>query len=253
MQQCLINERGLAHVGGGQQIQRGPGPSALRCSKSALYVIAWLVVAIAAGWTAGAQADGKRIFRYRDAHGVLQVSSILPPGQAQAGYEILDGASLRVLSVVAPAPTAQELAQAAAAEREARVARVAAEHAEQQRRRDAQSRRQRDQMLLQTYASETELVAMRDRKLRALEPVQQTLKQAIAFLGGDLARMDATLADHTAAGREPPPELVAARARTATDLAEQRRAAERTTAEQADIRRRFDDDLRRYRELRQQD
>jgi hypothetical protein len=201
--------------------------------------------------TASAQADGKRYYRYRDAHGVVQVSSILPPGQAQAGYEILDGVSLRVLSVVAAAPTAQELAGVAAARREAALARAAAEEAAQQRRRDAQSQQQRDQMLLQTYASEAELLALRDRKLQTIDLIRQTLDQTIAYLRANLERMDATIGEHRTAGREPPPELLAARARTADDLAEQSRAAERTQAEQATVRRRFDDDLQRYRQLTQ--
>jgi hypothetical protein len=201
--------------------------------------------------TASAQASGKRYYRYRDAHGVLQVTSILPPGQAQGGYEVLDGTSLRVLSVVAAAPTAQELASAAAARREAALAKAAAEEAAQQKRRNAQSQLQRDQMLLQTYASEAELLALRDRKLQTIDLIQQTIDQTVAYLRANLDSMDATIAEHRAAGREPPPELLAARARTADDLAEQGRAAERTQAEQATVRRRFDDDLHRYRQLTQ--
>lgn len=201
--------------------------------------------------TASAQASGKRYYRYRDANGVVQVSSILPPGQAQAGYEVLDGTSLRVLSVVPAAPTAQELAGAAAARREAALARAAAEEAAQRKRREAQSQRQRDEMLLQTYASEAELLALRDRKLQTIDLIQQTLDQTIAYLRANLGRMDTTIAEHRAAGREPPPELLAARARTADDLAEQLLAAERTQAEQATVRRRFDDDLSRYRQLTQ--
>lgn len=201
--------------------------------------------------TASAQASGKRYYRYRDAHGVVQVTSILPPGQAQAGYEILDGVSLRVLSVVAAAPTAQELAGAAAARREDAMARAAEEEALQQRRRAAQSQQQRDQMLLQTYASEAELLALRDRKLHTIDLIQQTLDQTVAYLRTNLQGMDATLAEHRTAGREPPPELLAARARTVDDLAEQLLAAERTQAEQATVRRRFEDDLHRYRQLTQ--
>ena len=201
--------------------------------------------------TVSAQASGKRYYRYRDAHGVVEVSSILPPGQAQAGYEILDGVSLRVLSVVAAAPTAQELAGAVAARREANLAKAAAEQAAQQRRLDAQSQQQRDQMLLQTYASETELLALRDRKLQTIDLIRQTLDQTIAYLRANLERMDATIGEHRTAGREPPPELLAARAHTADDLAEQLLAAERTRAEQTTVRRRFDDDLHRYRQLTQ--
>jgi hypothetical protein len=208
------------------------------------------VCGVMIGSTADAQAHSTRIYRYRDAHGVVQVSSILPPGQAQSGYEILDGASLRVLSVVIAAPTAQEPAGAAAARRAAAMAKAAAEEAEQQRR-EVQAQQQRDRMLLQTYASEAELLALRDQKLQTLELIRHTLDQTIAYLRANLERMDTTLAEHRTAGREPPPELLAARTRTAADLADQTRAAEHNQAEQAAIRRRFDDDLHRFRQLTQ--
>ncbi|GAB4350785.1 MAG: hypothetical protein Kow0073_05480 [Immundisolibacter sp.] len=82
---------------------------------------------------AGAQAaDTGRLFRYRDGDGAMHIGTSLPPGQAQAGYEILDSRTLKRLDRVAPKPTAEQLAvqarqrrrAAAEAERAAREQRI---------------------------------------------------------------------------------------------------------------------------------
>lgn len=192
---------------------------------------------------------GQRVFRYRDAQGVVQVSGVLPPGQAQAGYEILDGRTMRTLKVIDPAPSSAELAAQAAQQRQARLAEAAAEDAQKARQHAAAVRMQRDQMLLQTYASEAELLALRDRKLQTLDFIHGTLATTVGYLRANLKQMDATAAEHRAAGREPPSELLAARARTAADLAEQEQAAARNEVERAATSSRFTDDLLRYREL----
>jgi hypothetical protein len=194
---------------------------------------------------------GQRVFRYRDAQGVVQVTGILPPGQAQAGYEILDGRTLRTVKVIDPAPSSAELAAQAAQQRQALRAEAAAKDAHKARQHAAAVRMQRDQMLLQTYASEAELLALRDDKLQTLDLVQGTLTTTVGYLRANLKQMDATVAEHRAAGREPPPELLTARARTAADLAEQEQAAARNEVERAATSSRFADDLLRYRELTQ--
>ena len=193
--------------------------------------------------------DGKRIFRYRDARGVLQIASVLPPDQAQAGYEILDASTLRTLAVVAPPPTDAERAEQEKLQRGAIAVRNAARQAEQAQRSAIAARSQRDRMLLQTYASEADLLALRDAKLGSLTLIESSVENNIGHLRVNLARMDSTIAEHRAAGRAPPPRLEAARDQTAADLAEQQRAAERLQMDRAATRQRFDDDLQRYREL----
>lgn len=194
-------------------------------------------------------ADGLRIFRYRDTQGGLQMASVLPPDRAQAGYEILDATTLRVLDVVAPTLTHAERAEQEALQRQANAAENAAREAEQAQRSAIALRWQRDRMLLQTYASEADLLALRDAKLESLRLIESSVDNNIGHLRVNLTRMDATVAEHREAGRVPPPRLQAARDRTAADLAEQQRAAERLQADRAAMREQFEDDLRRYREL----
>lgn len=209
--------------------------------------MAWLLLA---GLCATAQAvDAGRLFRYRDGRGVIHIDTNLPPGQAQAGYEVLDGRTLKTLNVVDPAPSAEHLAQLAGQRRMAAAAEAAASKIEQAKRRAADEQRNRDHMLLQTYSDETELVRLREAKLEHLDLILRATDNTISHLRQNLAQMDATAAEHRVAGREPPTALVNARAQTAADLASQEKAAAQTRAEQAAVRTRFEADLDRYRRL----
>jgi hypothetical protein len=202
----------------------------------------WLV--LLAGLALGAQAaeGGRPVFRYRDEHGVLHIGNSLPPGQAQLGYEVLDSHTLRLLRVVEPAPKSEQVAQQAERLRQQR----AAEEAE----RAAQAERQnRDRMLLQTYADESELLRLRDLKLGNLELILRNTQNTIGLLRQNLAQMQATAAEHRQAGRQPPDTLLRAIERTEADLAAQERAAEQTRAEQDKVRAIFAADLERYRRL----
>lgn len=198
---------------------------------------------------APAAADAARLFRYRDAHGVMHIDTNLPPGQAQNGYEVLDQRTLKVLNVVDSAPTPQQLQARAAHRREEALAQEAAAKAEADKVAARTEQVLRDRMLLQTYADETELARLRDAKLENLDLILRAAENTIGHLRQNLLRADRLLADHKAAGRGAPAAVVKMREQTAADLASQEHAADRTRAEQAELRARFDADLDRYRRL----
>lgn len=212
-------------------------------------MIAWAGMLVLALARPGLAKGEQRIFRYRDAQGVIHLASVLPPGQAQAGYEILDARTLRSLSIVAPMPTDQQRAELKARRQQAAAADAAARREQEDRQREAAVRQQRDTMLLQTYASEAELLALRDDKLESLGLIEGTVNKTIGHLRSNLAQMNAVIAEHQGAGRDAPHELRTSRDQTAADLAEQERAAERLQTERAALRARFEDDLQRYRRL----
>lgn len=196
-----------------------------------------------------ATADAARLFRYRDAHGVMHIDTSLPPSQAQNGYEVLDQRTLKVLNVVDSAPTPQQLQARAAQRREETLAKEAATKAAADKLAAKTEQMLRDRMLLQTYADETELARMRDAKLENLNLILGATENIIGHLRRNLLRADHLLADHKAAGRAAPAAVVRMREQTASDLASQEQAADRTRAEQALLRARFDADLHRYRRL----
>jgi len=222
-----------------------PGPARRGAAECRLWCAMWLLLA----GTAAQAAEPLRMYRYHDARGVMHVESVLPPGQAQSGYEVLDRRTLRTLAVVAPAPSPQDVAEQERRRREAAATQAAAQRTAQARQRDVAQQMYRDQMLLQTYASEAELIRLRDTKLETMALILRSVEQTVGHLRANLAQMDTTIGEHEAAGRVSPVALLGARARTAADLAEQERAAERIHADQTAIRRAFASDLNRYRVL----
>lgn len=194
-------------------------------------------------------ADASRLFRYRDERGVMHMETSLPPAYAQVGYEVLDGRTLKVLNVVAPALSAEQLAQQARQRQAVAAAEAEAKKAAQAQAREDTQQNNRDRMLLQTYATEADITRLRDDKLESLDTILRATDNTIGHLRQNLVQMDATAAEHKAAGRAPPAALVNARAKTAADLASQEQAAVRTREEQAALRARFEGDLDRYRRL----
>jgi len=172
----------------------------------------------------------------------MHIGTNLPPGQAQAGYEVLDSRSLKMLNTIPPALSAEQQRVAAAAA-------LAAAQAQQARLKEVTDQKNRDRMLLETYADEMELTRLRDSKLESMDLILHTTETTERNLRQNLAQMDHTIGEHKDAGREPPASLLQARAKTAADLASQQKAAEHTRAEQLAVRSRFDADLDRYRRL----
>ena len=194
-------------------------------------------------------ADAGRLFRYRDARGVLHINTNLPPGQAQGDYEVLDARTLKVLNVAKAPPSAEELRIQAAQRRETLLAEEAAKKAAEDKRAALTEQTLRDRMLLQTYASEADLARMRDAKLENLDLILRATENTIGHLQRNLQRSDQVMGEHKAAGRQAPAAVVTARAQTAADLAEQEKAAARTRDEQERMRTQFEVDLDRYRRL----
>ena len=206
-------------------------------------VLVWVALVVLC---ASAQAaDAGRLFRYRDAQGVMHISSNLPPGQAQAGYEVLDSRTLKQLEKVEPRLTPQQLAERA---RQRQRAAVEAEEAARARRADL-AKQNRDRMLLQAYSSEQEILRLRDSKLGDLERIGRGIENTIRHLRQNLADVDATIAAYRDDGRAPPAVVLERRASTEDDLSEQLEFAARIRAEHAEIVERFAADLNRYRLL----
>lgn len=179
----------------------------------------------------------------------MHIDTNLPPGQAQNGYEVLDQRTLKVLNVVDSAPSPEQLRAQAAQRREETLAQEAAAKAAADKRAATTEQVLRDRMLLQTYADETELARLRDAKLENLDLILRATENTIGHLRQNLLHADRLLAEHKAAGRAPPAAVLRTRDRTASDLASQEKAADRTRNEQVQLRAGFDADLDRYRRL----
>ncbi|WP_264766197.1 DUF4124 domain-containing protein [Marinobacter fonticola] len=132
------------------------------------------------------------MYRYKDDNGRLVISNTVPSENSTRGYEILNSRG-RVVDVVEPAPTEEELA---------------AREAEKQRMAQAQKRRQSDADLLRTFSHPDDAVRALQRKLQELDSLVQLKRGNISVIESQLEEQQSKAADLERAGREVPENLL---------------------------------------------
>ena len=141
----------------------------------------WLLLALLGASTAQAE-----LYRYVSQHGVVVLDSQgVPPEYIGRGYEVLDEDG-RVLRVVPPAPTAEELRQ----------------RAEEQRQAEA------DAQLRQRYASVADLEQTRRQRLRDLDALAATAQVNLQGVQGQMRALERQAAERQRAGQAVQPGLL---------------------------------------------
>lgn len=178
-----------------------------------------------------------RVYCCKDARGQQVCGDVLPESCADRGYRELNRQGVTVKQVDAPMTDAQRNQRDAEAKQSA------------ERERAMQEQRRRDTTLLNTYTSEREIVAARDRRVADIEELlarlreqQQTLLDRKKKLDDDAARF--------AANKKPVP--VPIKERQDTNAEDLRLIGENIAAKERDLaetRRRFEEDRARFREI----
>ncbi|MCY1411344.1 hypothetical protein D9M71_267280 [compost metagenome] len=141
----------------------------------------WLLLALLGASTAQAE-----LYRYVSQHGVVVLDSQgVPPEYVGRGYEVLD-ADGRVLRVVPPAPTAEELRQRAEAQRQAEA----------------------DAQLRQRYASVADLEQTRRQRLRDLDALLAMAQANLQGVQGQMRARERQAAERQRAGQAVQPGLL---------------------------------------------
>ncbi len=134
----------------------------------------------------GASTAQAELYRYVSQHGVVVLDSQgVPPEYVDRGYEVLD-ADGRVLRVVAPAPTAEELRQRAEAQRQAEA----------------------DAQLLKRYASVADLEQTRRQRLRDLDGLIALARGNLQGVQGQMRALESQAAERQRAGQAVSPALL---------------------------------------------
>ncbi len=145
---------------------------------------------------AHAGAAELRLYRYTNAEGNLVIEPSVPPEYIAKGYEVINSKG-RVLEVIPPAPTAEELMQ----QREAELRALADEQA---------SKRQQelDEALLATYSSPDEVMQALNRALDEIDARIVVERGNMARLQQDKEAHQAIAARHERSGRAVPQALM---------------------------------------------
>lgn len=141
----------------------------------------WLLLALLGASTAQAE-----LYRYVSQHGVVVLDSQgVPPEYVGRGYEVLDKDG-RVLRVVPPAPTAEELRLRAEAQRQAEA----------------------DAQLLRRYVSVADLEQTRRQQLGNLDGLVAAAQANLQGVQGQMRAREGQAAELQRAGRPVPPALL---------------------------------------------
>ncbi|KGK82794.1 cytokeratin-75 [Stutzerimonas degradans] len=141
---------------------------------------------VALGLLTATLADAAELYRYTDERGVVVLDRHgVPPQHIGRGYEVLNEQG-RVVRVVPPAPTAEEM----------------------QRQQQAKAREAADVQLLRLYASPDDVERARKRKLAELDSIIGITQSNLQSLRTQQETLRAQAAQHERAGREVPQNLL---------------------------------------------
>ncbi len=174
--------------------------------------------------------------------GVRECGDRLPPEYAQGGHEEISGSGVKV-KVTARAKTPEELEEAK---------RLAAHKAEQERIARAQAAKQlaRDQVLLQTFTTEEDLLLARDGKVAVIESRIKLAQNRVAKMETNLERLTAQAARQERAGRTVTADLQQRIAKVHKRIQSHLGYIEDRLGDQDAIRQQFQIDQQRFRDLK---
>lgn len=175
---------------------------------------------------------------WTNSEGVRECGNAVPPEYAQQGHEKLNKRGMTVQEKGA-AKTLEELE----AEREAEKA--ALREAAERKKREAA-----DRVLLDTFASEDDLVLTRDGQIAHLESQIRLTQSHIDKLQNNLNQMIDRAGEVERRGEQPSDEMIANIASVRDQIAENETFIETKRREQNEIRERFAADIERFRELK---
>jgi hypothetical protein len=151
-----------------------------------------LTVSAASKPSVAAPGGPQKLYRYRDASGMVVIDDAIPPQFAPRGYEILNSAG-QVIEVVPRQLTAEELANLSDEEKAKRDAKVREE-----------KQQVYDESLLLRYSDVTDIEAARERGLKELQIRLSIVRGNMMQVKANLEREQQKAADIERGGRQVP-------------------------------------------------
>jgi hypothetical protein len=197
-----------------------------------LGVLALLAVSVSArGDTAG-----RKLYKWVDEQGVTHYGDHIPPEYAAQEQHIINSHGVETEHVEAQ-KSAEQLA------------------AEEQRKIDAEQRASRDKNLLNTYSSVSEIERLRDQRLALLSDQVKVTGQFLEILNLRLKKLSGTSMRFKPYSSDPkaPPmsdQVAEDLVRTGNDIRTQQENLSEKRSEEETMRKQFDSDIARFKELK---
>ena len=204
---------------------------------------ATLLVVAAIALPSNGSAQGQRLYQWKDKDGVTHYGQTVPPEYADRDRNILNEDGVRV---------GFEEGEITEAERAAAAAREA--EAEKERLAKVESARY-DRMLLETYLSVADIEELRNRRLELLESQIKVTELYLSNLRKRLVGLQSEASSfkpYTTKENAPqiPENLALDLSRTTSMITLYEQTLSRTRSDQVALRKSFDSDIARFRELK---
>lgn len=195
------------------------------------------LAALSIGIAYGQQAPEKKITKCQDAQGRWHYGDSAAEACKRSKITVINDKGLQVKETAAPL-TEQEIKM-----RELNKTTV-----EDEKKRTADQEK-KDNQLLATYAVEADIIIARDRKVADIDTHIRAANDTLSTLRAALGRMQTQAAQEQKSGK-PSEQLTQSIAKTQTQIEKHEAAIKERQKEQEDIKRQYQADLERYRELR---
>jgi Domain of unknown function (DUF4124) len=172
-------------------------------------------------------------YRWVDEQGVVHYGDNIPPQYASQERAVMNSEGIEVSHVDAQ----KSPEQAAAAERA---------------RADVLKQRQHDSFLVSTYTSVKDIESLRDLRLDQLQGQRAASAQYVESLRARLGTLQVRVLayqPYSEKGRPMPDDVAENLVRTLNEVRQQTAALAATSEQEKELRRQFDSDITRYREL----
>ena len=185
----------------------------------------------------GGEVCAERIFKWVDENGKIQYGDRVPPQYATTQRSLIDDEG-RTVKVYEAAKTPEEKAEAQA---------LAKQKAEEEKLAEQQA--VRDHSLLSTYSSEEDMLMARDSKVASVETLIQLTNSRLESMQKRLDELNSEAAEFERDGKKLPEPLVSQMKNTKEQIQQNEEFVKSKEKEKEQITQKFDDDIKRYREL----
>lgn len=183
------------------------------------------------------EALAERIYKWVDEEGKTQYGDRVPPQYASKERSVINDRG-RTVKVYSAAKTPEEKAEADAVEKQ---------KAEEKKLADQQA--VRDHSLLSTYSSEEDMLMARDGKVASVETLIQLTNSRIESMQKRLNELTDDAAEFERSGKKLPEGLVSQIKNTREQIQQNEEFVKNKRLEKEQIAHKYDEDIKRYREL----
>jgi len=180
--------------------------------------------------------NGRTVYKWVDEHGVTHYGDHIPPEYAAQEQRVINAQGVEISRLEAQ-KSPEQLA------------------AEEQKKLETQQARDRDRNLLNTYASVQEIERLRDQRMTLVADQVKVTSQFLEVLNGRLKKLRLSSMHYKPYSSDPaaaamPDQIAEDLVRVGNDIRTQEQNLHEKRSEEATMRKQFESDIDRFKQLR---